>query len=95
MTQDLPTGPSRPTDYDQVKAKEDAARVERNRQAIELLTVMEPKSYGNSAVSQAISLKRIADVLEGLFQQRQKPPPLYGDMMGNVSGDPPTNPGAR
>lgn len=64
MSLDLPTGPSRPTDYDEVKAKEDAARLERNRQAAELLTVLEPKSYGNSAVSQAISLRRLADVLE-------------------------------
>lgn len=64
MTEDLPTGPSQPTDYDKVRAKEDAARVERNRQAAELLTLLEPKSYGTAAVSQAISIKRIADALE-------------------------------
>lgn len=98
MTQDLPTGPCRPSEYDIVKAKEDAARLERNRQAAELLTVMEPNSYGNSAVSHAISLKRLADVLER-FEAHERAR-WHGGGGGSPyiaggAGDPPPNEGPR
>lgn len=87
MSLDLPTGPSRPTDYDQVRARQDADRETARKHSEAMQTRMEPDCARDPSISQAISLKRIADALErrnhlvydaNYFQGAGDPPPTGG-----------------
>lgn len=98
MSLDLPTGPSAPTDYDRVRAKADAAREDRDRKTAASASMLEPMSYGSAVVSQAISMKRIADALDLLA----KPPLVFPSDLRTFTiepsygaGDPPPGGGAR
>lgn len=72
MTQDLPTGPSQPTDYDRVRAHEDARREAQHRLHLATVAAMEKEADGNWSISQAISLKRIADSLDYIVTRHQR-----------------------
>lgn len=67
MSQDLPTGPSQPTDYDKVRKQQDTDRAKKAERLLILAALMEDAADGDPAVSQALSLKRIADFLENIM----------------------------
>lgn len=73
MNQDQPTGPAHPSEYDRLRAKEDARRQAEHKARVAAVDAMEPLAEGDHNISQAISLKRIADALHVLVH-KQLPP---------------------
>lgn len=69
---DLPTGPSKPTDYDRVRVKQDAERDAAARVRKDMFERMEPNCDRNAAASQAISLKRIADSMDYIVTRHKQ-----------------------
>lgn len=92
---DLPTGPSSAAAYDDLRAREDAAREDRARKVADGIRLLEPAAHGSAVISQAISMKRIADALERWVTSYDAGRMLREPLYGRGAGDPPPEEGTR